>query len=111
MQQLEVRRLTAAESEKEQQYCYDVIPARARIKWVCEFLGKTDRTIARYRKLLFENCLEYQTLTCANGIDNNILLQRQIELLKEFSDIVEIYQHVGLAIAHYGTLHPHPCDD
>ena len=111
MQQLEVRRLTPQESAREQQTFYDVIPPKARIKWITQYLGKTDRTVSRYRKLLFEHCLEFQTLTCINGIDNRILLKRQIELLKELSDLMDIWKDVDLSLTYYGSRHPRPCDN
>jgi hypothetical protein len=60
--------------------------------------------------LLFQNCYEYQQITCLNGIDNRILQRRQIELLKEFSDLINIWNDVDFALECYRVEHPHPLD-
>lgn len=116
MQQLKIRRLTEYETQREQRKCDpswvgDILPPQAPIKWIVQHIGKTDRTIARYRKVLMTNCLEYQTIACLNGIDSPVLLSRQIELLEEFSDLVDTYRDIGLAIAVYNRSHPDPYSD
>ncbi len=118
MQQLEVRRLSPSESAKErQEFFFDTcstgsaeIPKSARVKWICQYLGKSDRTVKRYRDLLFEHCYEYQQITCINGIDNRILRRRQIELLKEFSDLVNIWNDIEFSLECYRVNHLHPLD-
>lgn len=106
MQQLGVRRLDPTEHTK----FVDTIPHKARIRWVCRYLGKSDRTVARYRQLLFSHCLEYQTLTCSNGLDNNILLSRQVHLISELSDLMDEWRDVKLALEFYGRNHRSPGD-
>ncbi len=108
MQQLQVIRLTPQESLREQEYFFDQIPERAKIRWICQFLGKSDRTLRRYRVLLLQNCAEYQQLACLNGIDNRILLRRQIELLQELSELIDTWNDVDLALTFYGNIHPSP---
>jgi predicted DNA-binding helix-hairpin-helix protein len=104
----QVKRLTASESAREQQLDYDRIPEKARIKWICQYLNKSDRCVARYRKILFQTCLEYQCLTCINGIDSNVLTRRQIQLLEEFANYADLYRNIDLATSHYGSNHPKP---
>lgn len=108
MQQLSVRRLTKKEGYKEAQQHFDTIPEFAPIKWICSYLGKSDRTVARYRAILFENCLEYQSIACFNGIDNPVLHKRQIQLLEEFSALMGNFKCLKVSLAVYGRVHPHP---
>lgn len=113
MQQLQIKRLTQSESNRERAK-FDPcigdrgIPDQATIKQITKLLGKTDRTIARYRKLLLRSCLEYQSITVINGIDSTVLVHRQIELLIEFSELMTAYKNVNIAIDIYGKNHPNP---
>lgn len=111
MQQLEVRRLTRSESNRERARVdphHVGVPDQAPIKWIVQAIGKTDRTIARYRQLLIANCLEYQTIAVMNGIDNPVLVKRQIELLTEFSELMTAYKNVAIAIDIYNREHVNP---
>lgn len=110
MYQQKVRRLTFAESVNERHKSFEEVPPLARIVWVCEYLGKSDRRVAYYRKLLFEKCLEYQTITCVHGIDKTPLLKRQVELLKEFSDLIGRTNNEAIALSCYHLTHPSPLD-
>lgn len=111
MEPLTIRRMTREESEKAQWSAYDQIPRYAPIKWICKYLGKCDRTIAKYRYLLIEHSLEYQRLACFNGLENPVLMKRQVELIKELSGLFDEWRDRKVVLALFNQRHRHPADD
>jgi hypothetical protein len=113
MKLLEVRKLDP--KDRDHQYTFDdqgkeIIPRLVSIKRLQVLTGKTDRTIKRYRDILFIECLEYQTITCHYGIQRVPLLKRQAELILELSKLFDTYKDNGVAIAIYHESHPDPRD-
>lgn len=117
MQQLGVRRLTLSEAYQASQDYHDGIPDWVSIKWLCQKLNVSDRTIASYRRLLFLNSSEYQLLAIAKGVnwesqlDPPPLTKRQAEIIIHVGKLFAAWRDKQAVLTVMRSHYPHPLDE
>ncbi|NEP59734.1 MAG: hypothetical protein F6J86_06170 [Symploca sp. SIO1B1] len=120
-----IRRLTPEESDNLLQKSTPKpeegrFPARVRIDWLSRVLGKSDRTLARYRKIAFEEIAEYW-LICLDTNPGYILgetklpdkpplTQRQAEILVIISKLFDSLKDQYLVRHQLNQFFVHPND-
>ncbi|NEP55977.1 MAG: hypothetical protein F6K31_02995 [Symploca sp. SIO2G7] len=102
-----IRRLTPEESDNLLQKSTPKpeegrFPSRVRIDWLSRVLGKSDRTLARYRKIAFEEVGEYWSICLATNPDYIFgksslpdrppLTRRQAEIITIISKFFDVLQ-------------------
>lgn len=117
MQQLGVRRLTPSEAFEASQDYHDGIPDWVSIKWLCQKLDVSDRTIVSYRRLLFLNSSEYQLITIAKGVnwesrlDSPPLCRRQAEIIIHVGNLFAAWKDKEAVLRVMRSQYPHPLDE
>lgn len=117
MQELSIRALSREESYQASQDYFDGIPEWVSIKWLCHKLNVSDRTIVKYRKLLFANSSEYQMIAIAKGIDWSTtldsppLVRRQVEMIIHVASLFAAWRDEKAVLSVLRSQYPHPLDE